>query len=501
MNKFQRERADFFKAYQFSAERKRQVLQQVHKKKPRPKWGWVLASVAAIFLLFLSINSLNNTEQTMRAAYTEQSAFAAFAEMYHGADEEMELIDVQLPYASLGDALIIARDTNSEYDFVRVQHMQFVGEEWQFLEASNAFPIEQSEYPVYWQVLKDEMVQLAAGIVYDDTVDTVYIGQQRAQWFELEKGVRFWIGERLTEGSPIFYERDGQRERIAAYGMVRVIDEIPFIEVLGDEMVVKLSDDAMEKGNRDYTKYPIVINPYHYATEPYQDGDVVLVEANGQQHMTRIVTAQNYHMTVKEGTIVLNDTVFDVEYTWAHFNGDNTIYTAEQHDYGVVQPDEVFVMPDNWASDGVRGRVKKDAIIGKVIGYSKNDLVAPWTAEEKKLYAAFAKAHDDNVLKGATPQQILRLQRYAQYVEDYETMYALYAKESMRKTYDDWRATASLSDTKQQLIYEATLAEEMTFNEETSNLETPSRKPFTFKMIEQNGVWKVVYSTIKTIYQ
>lgn len=501
MNKFQRERAEFFKTYRFSEERQQHVMERVQKKKARLIWGWLGVSCAVVLFLVLAISLIKERAPSMTATYTEESAFAAFAAIYEAPEEEMQLLDIKLPYVTDNDALIIARDTNAEYDLVRVQRLQFVDEKWLFFSASNVFDIGEQEYPVYWDYVADDTVQLVAGIVEDTTIDAVYVGRERAKFYELGGGTRFWIADALTAGSPVFYERGDKRERKPSYDITWGDLTIPYVEAIGNEYTASFSSNTMEKGNGEYTKYPVVIDPYYYGANRYADGDVVAINVDGKEQLTRIITEQNTNISIEEGTVVINNHAFDTTYTWAHFNGDNTIYTGEQSDYGTIQPDEVFVMPDNWASDGVRGRVKKEAIIGKVIGYSKMDLPAPWTAEEKARYKKFAMAHDNKVLKNASPQQVLRMQRYAQYVGDYKTMYALYSKASKRKTYEDWLKTASLVETKQHIIYEATIIGDMELNEENNQLQTPSKRPFTFKMEQEDGVWKVVYDTVRVIYQ
>lgn len=503
MNKFQRERAAFFSTYRFSEDNKQQVIKRVQKHNKRPQWMWLVVSFAAILFIVGGLNVKKDFQQQQTAAFTEVSALAAFKEVYGRMPEDnMDVLDVKLPYKTKNDALVIVRVIDSDY--VRVQHMQFVADEWRFLDASMAVSIREEEYPQHWMYVEDEIVQYFAGVVWDEAVDTVYVGQQRAKIYELESGARFWIGEALTAGSPVFYDRGSERERVASYPIAWGDLTIPYLEAIGNEYTAMFSSNTMEKGNREYTNYPVVIDPYYYATNRYADGDVIVINVDGTEQLTRIITKQNYHLSIKEGTILLNHQQFDAAYTWAHFNGDNTIYTNEQTDYKTVQPDEVFVMPDNWASDGMRGPIKKEQIVGKVLGYSVMDVPEPWTAEEKKLYKKFATSHDNQVLKNVSPQQIVRLQRYAEYFGDYETMYALYSKTSKRKTYEDWLTTASLLTTKQakqQLIHETILAQEMILNEETNHLEAPSKRPFTFKMEQEDGVWKVFYDTVRVIYQ
>ncbi|MER2191610.1 MAG: hypothetical protein ABS951_11685 [Solibacillus sp.] len=503
MNKFQRERAAFFSTYRFSEDNKQQIIKQVHKHNKRPKWMWLVVSFAVIFLVVAGLTVNKDFQQQQTASFTEASVLTAFKAVYGLMPEDnMEVLDVKLPYKTKNDALVIVRVIDSDY--VRVQHMQFVADEWRFLDASTAVSIREEEYPQYWMYVEDEIVQYFAGVVRDEAVGTVYVGQQRAEFYELEGGARFWIGEALTAGSPVFYDRGSERERVASYPITWGDLTIPYLEAIGNEYTASFSSNTMEKGNGEYTKYPVVIDPYYYATNRYADGDVVVVNVDGEEQLTRIITEQNYNLSIREGTILFNNRMFDTKYTWAHFNGDNTIYTNEQTEYDMIQPDEVFVMPDNWASDGVRGPIKKEQIGGKVLGYSVMDVPEPWTVEEKTLYKKFAAAHDTKELKNVPPQQIVRLQRYAEYIGDYETMYALYSKTSKRKTYKEWLETASLLTTKQakqQLIHEAILAEEMILNEETNHLEASSKRPFTFKMEQEDDVWKVFYDTVRVIYQ
>lgn len=503
MNKFQKEREVFFSGYEFSKERQQQVIERMQKKKGRPEWKWIAISFVTILFLLVGLTIRQDDLPTTTATFTEQSALATFKAMYGLMPEEnLQVLDVKLPYAAKNDALVIAYIVDSDY--VRVEHMEFVNEEWRFLEGGGGLSPGE-EVGVNWEEFYGNSLPVFRGFLYDEDVNAVYIGEQRAELYALDNGLRFWVGLGVSKGAPIFYERHGSRERIQPYQFSVEETMIPAVEAVGNEFVTALSSNTMEMGDRNYTKYPVVIDPYYYASNRYGGGDVIVVNVDGEQQVTRLITEGNYSISIKEGTIVLNSNgqAHGRSYFWAHFAGDNTLYTDEQIDYGMLQSDEVFVMPDNWASDGIRGPIKKETIVGKVIGYSLMNLPEPWTDEEISLYKKFAKSHDERILQKVSPQQVLRMQRYAQYVSDHKTMYALYSKASKRKSFEEWFATANLVETKQlkqQLIYEAMLAEQMTLNEENNHL-VSSKQPFTFKMEQENGVWKVFYDTVKVIYQ
>lgn len=501
MNKFQKERVKFFDGYQFSKERKEHVIEQVHKKKGPPQWKWLTISAIALLFLLIGFTIRQDDSPTTMATFTGQSALAAFKEVYGLMPEDnLQVLDVKLPYAAKNDALVIAYIVDGHY--VRVEHMEFENEEWQFSQGGGGLSPSE-EAGMNWEDFYGDSLPVFRGFLYDEQVNAVYVGSQRADLYDLGNGLRFWLGLGASKGSPVFYERQGNRERIPAYEMEEDTT-IPIVEAVGSQFVTSFSSNHMEKGEHEYMRYPLVIDPYYYASNYYRDGDVIVINVDGKQQVTRLITEQPYSISVHEGTILFNNKLFDTSYLWAHFNGDNSIYTDEQTNYGTLQSDEVFVMPDNWASDGIRGPIKKEAIVGKVIGYSLMDLPNPWTSEEIALYEKFSKSQQYDLLKQVSPQQILRLQRYAQYVGDYKTMYALYSEASKRKSFEEWYATANLVHTeqvKQQLIYEATLVEQMTLNEENNHLQTSSKKPFTFKMEQEDGVWKVVYETVKVIYQ
>ena len=311
---------------------------------------------------------------------------------------------------------------------------------------------------------------------------------------KLDADTRLWFGTANTVGEPVFYKKNGMvKKRMPTYEKKGAESFIPFVEAVGNEQIIHVQTNTMDRGDGEYSKFPVVVDPDYYVENRYAPGDVILVNHEGKQDITRLITADQYDMSVKEeGIIIASYLLQDTKY----LNG-----------YVQAIREEAFVMPDNRASNGVSGIIDKMDIVGKVIGYSIMDIPKEWQAKDIALYEKFAKTKDDEVLRGVEPQQIIRVQLYANYMEDYETMYALYASDSKVRSYEDWIALSNFSKTpqiKQRILYEAYGTTYMQFYEDKSKLEwrdeTNGKTKLAFAVERENGIWKVTYETVKYTY-
>lgn len=502
MNKFQKEREQIFGERPFSKVQQQQVIEKLQKKNKPKTWLPALTVIAiAVIALFLVFNKTETPPvQQMTAASLEETYLQEFS------PENPEVLYSKVPFVTENDGLLFVKVPFGDEEVILIKRGEFVQDSWVFTDAFSGATKSDLEHGLYWHTAKDKNVIIFSGVVADQKIDHVYIGDKKAEFVKIDAEARLWFGTANTVGAPVFYEADGVKIRIPSYEL-KEESFIPFVEAVGNEQIVHVQTNAMDRGDEQYSKFPVVIDPYYYAENRYASGDIILVNHEGKQDITRLITADQYDMSVVEGTILANGILQDSHYLWGNWNGDNTKYVPDVQRYGQVGRDEVFVMPDNWASNGVSGIINKMDIVGKVIGYSIMDIPKEWQAKDIALYEKFAKTKDDEVLRGVEPQQIVRVQLYANYMEDYETMYALYASDSKVRSYEDWIALNNFSKTpqiKQRILYEAYGTTYMQFYEDKSKLEwrdeTNGKTKLAFTVERENGIWKVTYETVKYTY-
>ena len=160
--------------------------------------------------------------------------------------------------------------------------------------------------------------------------------------------------------------------------------------------------------------------------------------------------------------------------------------------------DEVFVYPDNWTSDGVRGYIKTDQIIGKVLGYSITSVDEEWSSAEIEVYKK-VKQNGPTILDNASPQEVARIQLYALLQEDYATAHLLtegISYEQMVNYFNEIKHENLNSF----IRYYAYMVEKSTLDETNNTLvvksNTSDKELFTWKMV-RNDRWKVKFESTR----
>ena len=487
MNKFQQERVNVTNGKGFSEVRKQAVLQAVEQKKP-PRWMPITVIVAlACFALFFLLERPMIDKDTTASSYpfSEKGVTDYLMEATFSSSRDY----VRYVYLKLDeqrqDAVVVSYNTDSS-EFATVSYLKYANDTWYTLTArSFTLNEEHAQYAPWQQISLIGPIYIEEGQRMTDVndrhfaagmwrkgVSNVYVGQAEVETFEVA-GKKAWIAEMATAGTPVFYDDNGYLMRTASFGL-QDTEAINYVEATEQQYVQQFNGDEMHIFGQEFTEYPVVIDPDYYANYAYFYGDVVVVNIDGELKLTRILTATNYDVIVSEGTVIF---------------------------------DEVFVMPDNWASDGVKGIISKYDIVGKVIGYSKLDVPFQWTDDEVALYEQYKISYQDNLLKGHTPQTILRLQYLAQYKGDYRTMHALYSKASMKRSYEEWSKFVNFANdasAKAYLNYSAKVVNDfLTFNEVEQVLERTDwqgKRQMSIAMEQEDGIWKVTWESVTRVY-
>ncbi|PSL36183.1 signal peptidase I [Planomicrobium soli] len=176
-------------------------------------------------------------------------------------------------------------------------------------------------------------------------------------------------------------------------------DTVAEIEILPDyEEPLEVFDfkaDAMDRGNHEYSAYPLLIDPLAYKGQDIARGDVVVYEAEffggKQRTIGRVIGLSGEAIEIVEGQIYINDQQLDTFYGRAHRMGisSNEEYNRILKENGAVQnvdsmkeifsrntakfrlaDDEIFVAGDDWFR-GSQHTLKITEVQGEVIGYYK----------------------------------------------------------------------------------------------------------------------------------
>lgn len=158
--------------------------------------------------------------------------------------------------------------------------------------------------------------------------------------------------------------------------------------------VVTILSDAMDRGNHEYTAYPLLIEPIVSKGGGISRGDVVVYEydfVNGNRKtISRVVGLPGESVGILDGQIFVNGQKLDSFYGNAHRAGtsnpeeyrlwfeenttSNSSTSGIEEIFGldleetVLSESEVFLVGDDWFR-GSQHTVELQAIQGKVLGY------------------------------------------------------------------------------------------------------------------------------------
>ncbi|SDI13502.1 signal peptidase I [Planococcus glaciei] len=168
-----------------------------------------------------------------------------------------------------------------------------------------------------------------------------------------------------------------------------------FTEYEAPMEILNFKYDAMDRGNHDYTVYPLLIDPKAYDDKSVSRGDVIVYEIEAfdgkKKTVSRIIGLPGETIEIKEGQFYVNGQQLDTFYGKAHRMGIGTLkeYDAALKEQGSEQnvgsmkevfsqttpafrlaEDEVFVAGDDWFR-GNQETLLLSEIEGEVMGYVK----------------------------------------------------------------------------------------------------------------------------------
>ncbi len=506
MNRFKQEQRNIFGELRMSDDRKKEVLQAV----PLKKRSWLpfgaVAAIAAICLFFV-INGFQSDE-----GYSQAGAIAAYETFLkeNRNNIQVDIRHVELPFEGENDAVIIGiyEQEQEDGEVYYFQHMTYEAGGWTFgLSGATGYrPINENgaDSPLLYSDYQAENGEIIFAGMIPDGVEAIFVGEKEAQKLAID-GDEIWIASVPSRGTPVYTVKDGEKKRAAQFTEYSFTPEPPVVyELVGDDYALSYDKDTMHVYGEEYTEFAIAVDPDYYDKNSINSPDVVLVEGEDGPEVVRVLATDSMSgmgifIKKEEGTILINELGILEPYGWARAKGYPDYKTSETVDYGQMEDDEVFVHPDNWLSDGVQGYIKKDQVIGKVLGYSITGMKANWTSTEVALYED-VKQRGSIAAVDASPQEVARVQLYALLQEDYKTAHALtdgITYEQMLKYFKEIK-----HDNLEHLIgYYAYMLEKAEFNVTGEKLIVESvqngAEVFEYQMARDGG-WKVKFTS--TIY-
>lgn len=172
--------------------------------------------------------------------------------------------------------------------------------------------------------------------------------------------------------------------------------DIPFVDDNDKDMIViEYLLDGMERGNRDYYAYPLVIDPLSYESKPVTRGDVIIYDdiffdGSVGTVVSRVIGLPGENIVIKDSQVYINDQILDTFYGKAHVRGFATFedyakafdqngidYVADVIKQSFLKEmevtlgtDEYLVATDDWGRGKVKV-IKQSEINGQVLGYQK----------------------------------------------------------------------------------------------------------------------------------
>ena len=503
MNKYQEERKDVFRNAAFSSERKEAVLYEMNRKK-KVMWQPIAAFVvvACIALFFILSNSTAN--DITKSAVDRSTLEGYFESLYNNneQDEKMTLLFHQQNIFQENDAVLISFYPSDSAVYY-VKYIMFENKEWH-MKGSTGVHLKNdgSNY----NIINFDNTYIYIGALLEEFKDSkVFVGKEEAIVLEDNQIQPIWIQKGNSSGTPVFRKKGNELTRIMAYDSLNGSSKLPMLDAIGENLVIHNTSNSMHGVDDTYMDYPLIIEVPKYSTNTPSIGDVILINSLNSSQLVRVKGIGPANVVVTEGSVLLDGFFFDANFMIASENGNIHVdYSNMYTQVFKLNENQYFVQSDNWASeDYYEGIIMEEDIVGKVIGYSLLDIEPNWTNEEIDLYEQYKKELDDRLLVNIDPQTIFRLQKYAITHKDYRAAYALFDKDSIKSSYEDWAESESMvnaqvSAMNKRHIYDAHLIqnaiENKTGNELTFTNPKTSKKIGT--VIYKDGAYKVKYEQI-----
>ena len=453
MNDIKRELTEVFKEQpSFNEVNEDRVLQKLQQPKKKQHSIWLIGVCFATLLIIFIVGGFYQNEDNLQAQF-----ISYFEQKMDGID--YEIIFQQYDYVNNNDALVAFIERQDDEEKIFLAYLRYEdGWQWQHTTGVLLNPL--SDY-VRWSH-SVSAPYLYAGVVQTSLTEQILVGQKPAEKIKLDNDITYWFAVSDKAARVVTQNHQGTWQRLT-YDENTIEITVPIVESLSpSQQNINLKTDTMDRGNKDYYQYPIVVDS---KIENIERGDVMTyINDDGQQTISRIVGLPNETVEVRDGTVVVNDVYYPDDYFFAKIMGE-TVYeqylekmkafdineqaAKETFFYNFsetkLQANELFVVPDNWA----RGKIEiinLDQLQGKVLGYERSQFESEWSEQERNYYTQFKETNNIEIFRDVDPITYVRVQLYAQFLLDEQTSYRMYTS---REGHVQWSEQQHLAQTSQ----------------------------------------------------
>ncbi|MFJ5792773.1 S26 family signal peptidase [Lysinibacillus sp. NPDC093197] len=505
----------------FSEANEKRVMQEIIARRNTSRkrsWQYPLIMCGSIFLIVLlavivSFESNISKEESL-ALWLQES----------GADE---ILYEEMNVLQKEDALVVYKVQTGSSLLVHAAYLIFKDGEWISTDhCTNGFGTEDAT--VHY-LNSRQAPYLYCGTERSNGLKKVIVGKQEGKILEIANAGMFWFAFSKQPVARVVYEYiDGSMQRMNSieWASTDIDDRVPVIgNMTGQQYKIQYTSNAMNRGNHEYTSYPIVIEPN---VENLNRGDVVYVNAeDGTKTIARIVGLPGEKIAIHDGTIIVNTIPLDIYYGFATQMGfdvfeayidklkedgatfdENEIrkYFFWNMDELPLDAGEYYVAADNWGH-GIMTKITDSLIIGKVLGYEALEIANEWSKSERALYDAFREQNDVEIFRDVDPLTIARVQLYAKFLADEQTVYRLY---TTRENYSKWSEAEHMRqhtqvEAERNRSWALEMAKAMkngAFKELPDHggviLFTQNESDMGYQMVKnENGIWQVAFMPIQ----
>ncbi|MER1956555.1 MAG: hypothetical protein ABS942_04190 [Solibacillus sp.] len=506
MNDFQKERDKLLSKRGLSDQQKRAVIEKVRTKEPKNnKWAPAVAVVGVLAAGSFLLLSDQESEPFVTSEKEQVQPSETYAQSFlnYNHKQQAEVLHEKRHVLLQNDHFIIVKDIvngETQYHFA-FGHYNAEQKKW---EHQDHVVLTENYLPTLTRFSIGHG-QMIVGAIRNEQVETIEIGNEEATVVQTKAGQRLWYSVENSYVKPVYEVINGQKQRLAGEFNTRIDSVVPIIEPVNSSLqTIHYEKNTMHRGNEEYTQFPVIIDPYYYAQESYQVGDVIAYEQDGVLEISRILGTSNNEIELIEDTLVNvgNDQeIKDRFYTWPTYDGDTGIYKGLSKEFDKPTRDEVLVIPDNWASDGYQGIINKEQIVGAVLGYDLTQLTHTLTDDELTLFKQLQRNRTtiDALVKDVSVNTVVRLYLYANYVDDYEVMYALLDKTADVPAFEQWQQQVEKTSKQHLLkdIYQMGLAQ-LTKDASKLRFTDPVSEHILrqYKVSRTDMGWKVIHSLV-----
>lgn len=419
----------------FTEKNENAVIESLQKRKKKNFNVYFIATSFITLVVLILIGNLwqQNTQlQAQFDRYFEQKM----------VDKNYDIIFKQLDYLHEEDALVAFIEYEEAREVIYLAYFEY-NDGWNWIQTTGAQNKPYSHERLWGSTVQDPFMY--AGVIETAELDKILVGQDEAHTIMLNDGLTYWFAVSEKAARIVVHKTTGEWIRLTHSISPDPNEDItiPIVDSLSPtQYIIELKVDTMDRGNKDYYEYPIVVDQ---TFDNIQRGEVVTyVNDDGQQTISRVLGLPNEQVEIKNGSVLSNTIHMAQDYMFAKIMGETVYeqYIEKMKEFQIneqeakkifyknfpetkLNDNELFIVSDNWARGAIE-IITFDQLRGKVAGYSRQNYEELWTEKERDLYTQFKKTNDIEVFRNVDPITYVRVQLFAQFLIDEQTNYRMY---------------------------------------------------------------------------